>query len=97
MIEPKSGEHVIGQCDCGFVHDVSEIMSCRARDRFRDDELMTTERCARELFNEFHDIAIRDHVSDEYLRQMCIGHSEQIARLRERLEQRKKETSSEAK
>lgn len=93
MIEPKSGQHVIGQCDCGFVHDVSEIMICRARDRFRDDRTMTTEKCARELFDEFHDIAIRDHVSNEYLRLMCIGHAEQIGRLRERLDQWK-ETSS---
>jgi hypothetical protein len=90
MTEPKSGDHVIGPCECGFVHDVSEIMSCRARDRFRDDKTMTTEQCARELFDEFHDMAIRDHVSDEYLRQMCLGHSEQIARLRDQVEQWKK-------
>ena len=66
-------------------------MSCRARDRFRDDQLMTTERCARELFDEFHEMASRDHVSDEYLRRMCLGHSEQIARLREQVAQWEKE------
>ena len=86
MIEPQSGQHVIGQCDCGFFHDVSEIMSCRACDRFRDDKSMTTERCARELFDEFHEMAVRDHVSDEYLRQMCIGHAEQIPKIQELLQ-----------
>ena len=91
MTAPKSGIHEIGPCECGFVHDVSEIMSCRARDRFRDDKTMTIERCAHELFDEFHEISIRDHVSDEYLRRMCLGHSEQIAELRKRMEPWKKE------
>jgi hypothetical protein len=66
-------------------------MICRARDRFRDDHLMTTERCARELFDEFHDIAIRDHVGGEHLRRMCLEHSEQIAMLREEVAQSEKE------
>ncbi|MGC2185302.1 MAG: hypothetical protein WA637_18690 [Terriglobales bacterium] len=90
-IEPKSGEHVIGHCECGLVHDVSEIMICRARDRFRDDKTMTTERCARELFDEFHAMAIRDHVPDEHLRRMCLGHAQQMAELRVTVEQWKKE------
>lgn len=60
MIEPKSGQHAIGQCDCGFFHD----------------QLMTTE-CARELFDQFHEMAVRDRGNDEYLRQMCIGDAEQ--------------------
>ena len=77
--EPKSGVHEIGDCQCGFFNDVSEIMSCRARDGFRDDKAMTVERCAHELFEEFHEIAIRDRVSDEHLRKMCMGHSEQVA------------------
>jgi len=91
MTAPKSGVYEIGLCQCGFVHDVSEIMSCRAGDRLRDDKTMTVENVPHELFAEFHEIAIRDHVSDKYLRRMCLGHSEQTARLRDRVEQCKKD------
>jgi hypothetical protein len=44
-----------------------------------------------ELFDEFHDIAIRDHVGGEHLRRMCLEHSEQIAMLREEVAQSEKE------
>lgn len=38
----------------------------------------TTEEIAHTLFEDFHDIAKRDHVSDEYLRKMAMGHASQI-------------------
>jgi len=34
------------------------------------------------LFDEFHELAQRDHVPDEYLRNMAMVHAAQIAELR---------------
>jgi hypothetical protein len=67
------------------------MMANRARDRFRDDKTMTTERCAHELFEEFHAMAIRDHVPDEHLRKMCLGHAAQVAEVFALLDKWKKE------
>jgi hypothetical protein len=57
-------------------------MSCRARDLMRDNPKLTTEEVAHTLFDEFHELAQRDHVPDEYLRNMAMGHAAQITELR---------------
>ena len=74
--------HQPGPCSCDYFHDVSEAMSCRARDLMRDNPKLTTEEVSHTLFDEFHVLAERDHVSDEYLRNMAMGHAAQMTELR---------------
>jgi len=74
--------HQPGPCWCGDSHDVSEAMMCRARDLVRDNPTLSTEEVAHTLFDEFHELAQRDHVPDEYLRRMAMGHAAQITELR---------------
>ena len=40
------------------------------------------------LFEEFHELAKRDHVSDEYLRKMTMEHAMLVARIRPELASR---------
>jgi hypothetical protein len=53
----------------------------RARDLMRDNPKITTEEVAHTLFEEFHELAKRDHVSDEFLHKMATGHALQMAEL----------------
>jgi len=81
-ITDVKNSHQPGPCWCGYFHDVSEAMSCRARDLMRDNPKLTTEDVAHTLFDEFHELAKRDHVPDEHLRKMAMGHALQMAEIR---------------
>jgi hypothetical protein len=72
-------------------------MSCRARDLMHDNPKLTTEKISHTLFDEFHELAERDHVSDEYLRNMAIGHAAQITELRALLAKWKAEENEKVK
>lgn len=47
----------------------------------RDNPKVTTEEVAHTLFDEFHELAQRDHVGDEHLRNMALGHAEQMTEI----------------
>ena len=81
-IADAMNSHQPGRCWCGYFHDVSEAMSCRARDLMRDNPKLTTEEVAHTLFDEFHELAKRDHVGDEYLHNMALGHAAQMTEVR---------------
>jgi hypothetical protein len=64
--------HQPGLCWCGWEHTVSDAMINRARDLMCANPKSTTEEIAHTLFEDFHDLAKRDHVPEEYLRKMAM-------------------------
>ena len=63
----------------------------------RDNPKLTAEDVAHMLFDEFHEMAKRDHVPDEYLRQMAMGHALQMAEIRAHVAKWKAEEKEKAK
>ena len=96
-IADAKNSHQPGTCWCGDLHDVSEAMICRARDLMRDDPTLTTEAVAHTLFEEFSELARRDHVSDEILHKMTMAHAEQMTRVRARVSKLRAEKEKEKK
>lgn len=81
-IADAKNAHQPGFCWCGWEHTVSDSMIHRARDLMRDDPTASTEAVAHTLFEEFSELAKRDHVSDETLHQVTMAHALQMTEVR---------------